>query len=235
MKHLQNHARGMIHDFVNLLFPPLCLLCERALVRSETYLCTHCLSTLPHIHFHEQRSRLLYQKLAATLPLDEVLAYLLYQKSGSTQRLLRLLKYQHYPELGLLLGEHFGARLKAGNYQERFDLIIPVPLHRSKLRQRGYNQSELFARGIANALAIPLATDVLERTKASATQTSKSRLDRWLNVATIFRVTAPEQVKDKRILLVDDVVTTGATLEACAEVLFTEGCANLSVGAIAIA
>lgn len=223
------------NGFLNLLFPPLCLLCERALVRSEKWLCTHCQTSLPHLHLHEERSQLLFRKLSATLPVDEVLAYLLYQKSGSTQKLLQLLKYKNYPELGELLGFHFGARLAEKGYGEKFDLIVPVPLHRKKLANRGYNQSELFAKGLSEALSVPLAPSLLLRTKASETQTSKSRLNRWLNVASIFVVPEPAKASGKRILLVDDVVTTGATLEACAEVLFMAGCKDLSVGAIAVA
>lgn len=227
--------KEVLQEFLNLIFPPLCLLCDRALVRSEGFLCTHCQASLPHLHLHEERSHLLFQKLSATLPIDEVLAYLLYQKSGSTQKLLQLLKYKNYPELADLLGRHFGARLSEKGYSERFDLIIPVPLHKSKLQKRGYNQSELFAKGLSESLHIPLASHLMVRTKASETQTRKSRLQRWLNVSTIFVVPAPEKVEGKRILLVDDVVTTGATLEACAETLILAGCKDLSVGAIAVA
>ena len=237
MKQIRSLAgpKEVLEEFLNLLFPPLCLLCERVLVRTEVYLCTHCQARLPHLHLHEERSRLLFRKLSATLPIDEVLAYLLYQKSGSTQKLLQLLKYRNYPELAELLGHHFGARLAEKGYCGRFDLIAPVPLHETKLRKRGYNQSELFAKGLSEALGVPMAPALLRRIKVSETQTRKSRLDRWLNVSNIFEVPKPELAVGKRVLLVDDVVTTGATLEACAEVLFVAGCKDLSVGAIAVA
>lgn len=227
--------KGVFKEFLNLLFPPLCVLCENALVKSETFVCTNCQAALPHIQLHEERSQLLYQKLSATLPLKEVLAYLLYQKSGSTQKLLHLLKYKNYPELGTLLGHHFGARLAKAGYSSSFDLLVPVPLHSRKFEQRGYNQSEMFAKGLSEALGIPVGTDVVIRTRESSTQTRKSRLERWLNVATIFKVVQEDQVKGKRILLTDDVITTGATLEACGEALIAAGCGEISVGAIAIA
>lgn len=227
--------KGILDEFLNLLFPPLCLLCERALVRSEEYLCTHCQASLPHLHLHEERSQLLYQKLTATLPIKEVLAYLLYQKSGSTQKLLQLLKYKNYPELAMLLGQHFGTRLHEKGFSENFDLIVPVPLHQAKLRKRGYNQSEYFARGLSEALMVPLLPNLMERVKASETQTRKSRIERWLNVSSIFTLPDPSKARGKRILLVDDVVTTGATLEACAGALLDAGCKELSLGAIAVA
>lgn len=227
--------KNVVREFLNLLFPPVCLICDRALVQTETYLCSNCQASLPRVHQQSERSRQLYKRIASTLPLDEVLAYLLYQKSGSTQKLLQLLKYKNYPELGIEIGRHFGTSLAKAGYTNAFDLIVPVPLHKSKLEQRGYNQSEMFANGLSEALGIPTVPEVVVRVKESATQTRKSRLERWLNVATIFQVVQQERVKGKRILLTDDVVTTGATLEACGEALIIAGCANLSVGVIAIA
>lgn len=224
-----------IREFIHLFYPRLCLLCERPLVQKEELLCTHCLAALPHTYLHEQRSELLYHKLRAIIPIKQVLAYLLYQKAGSTQKLLRLIKYRNYPELACLLGRHFGSRLAADGMDKQFDCIVPVPLHSSRLRQRGFNQSEQFGRGLSESLQLPLVTDYLARIKASPTQTRKSRMERWINVADIFVVPEPEKVKGKRLLLVDDVVTTGATLEACAEALLQEDCAELSVGAIAVA
>ncbi len=222
-------------ELFNLFYPRLCLLCEGALVKEEEMLCTHCQAALPHTYLHEQRSEILFKKLRSSLPVQHVLAYLLYQKAGSTQKLLQLIKYKNYPELAYLLGRHFGYRLNASGMGSHFDCIIPVPLHRAKERQRGYNQSERFAAGLGEGLQLPVETEAIVRVKASTTQTRKSRLDRWINVANIFTVACPEKIKDKRILLVDDVVTTGATLEACAQVLLKAGCTELSMGAIAVA
>lgn len=223
------------NELFNLFYPRLCLLCEGALVQEEDLLCTHCQAALPHTYLHEQRNDLLFKKLRSTLPVQHVLAYLLYQKAGSTQKLLQQIKYKNYPELAHLLGRHFGHRLYLAGMAGNFDFIVPVPLHTSKERQRGYNQSERFAAGLAESLQIPVAAEAIVRVKASDTQTRKSRLDRWVNVSHIFTVPIPEKVKEKRILLVDDVVTTGATLEACAHVLLKAGCTELSVGAIAVA
>lgn len=198
-------------------------------------MCTHCLAALPHSHLHEQRNQILEQKLTAVLPVRYVLSYLLYQKSGSTQKLLQLLKYRNYPEIGHEIGRQFAGRLQEKGFERAFDVVVAVPLHTKKQRERGYNQSEEFAKGLSEILHVPYATDLVVRIKASSTQTRKSRLDRWLNVSTIFEVPDPGQVKGKRILLVDDVVTTGATLEACAISLLKAGCEELSIGAIAVA
>lgn len=227
--------QDILKEFINLLFPRLCVLCECALVKGEDYLCTGCMAKLPHLKLQDERRHRLYKKLSASMPLEELVAYLLYQKSGSSQKLLQLIKYRNFPELGIILGRHFGARLAAAGYAGKFDMIVPVPLHKSRLKQRGYNQSEAFAEGLAASLSLPLAADVVIRSSAGASQTRKSRIDRWLNVATSFEVVQKERLAGKRILLVDDVVTTGATLEACGLVLLAAGCAKLSVGAIAIA
>ncbi|MDQ4140431.1 MAG: ComF family protein, partial [Bacteroidota bacterium] len=136
---------------------------------------------------------------------------------------------------GEMLGNWYGADLKEHQYQEQFDFIVPVPLHRQKLRKRGYNQSDSFAKGLAQILDIPWQPDVLERLADTSTQTKKTRLERWQNVGQLFSVAKPEMVKDQRILLVDDVMTTGATLEACSLVLLDAGAATVSVAAIAAA
>lgn len=227
--------QDILKEFINLLFPPLCVLCENALVKGENYMCTGCMAKLPHLRLQDERRQQLYRKLSASMPLQEVVAYLIYQKSGSSQKLLQLIKYRNFPELGVLLGRHFGARLAEAGYAQKFDMIVPVPLHKSRLQQRGYNQSEAFAEGLAASLALPLVTDAVIRSSAGASQTRKSRIDRWLNVASSFEVVQQEKLEGRRILLVDDVVTTGATLEACGLVLLQAGCAQLSVGAIAIA
>ncbi|MDX5348118.1 MAG: ComF family protein, partial [Hymenobacteraceae bacterium] len=134
-----------------------------------------------------------------------------------------------------LLGNWYGQSLKQSGYAAAFDVVIPVPLHKSKLRKRGYNQSEYYAKGLANALDIELNSSCIKRTSNSSTQTSKNRLERWENVDKIFTVTDATAVKGKRVLLVDDVITTGATLEACATALIEAGCAEISIGAIAAA
>ena len=125
--------------------------------------------------------------------------------------------------------------LSENGFQAAFDYILPVPLHAAKRRQRGYNQSETFAQGLGQALQVPVASQVLTRQVNTSSQTHKTRAERWQNVEHVFQVAQPELVRDRRVLLVDDVLTTGATLEACALTLVRAGCREVSVGAIAAA
>ncbi len=145
------------------------------------------------------------------------------------------MKYQGQQEIGVILGRWYGADLKKASLDKEFDLIIPVPLHASKLRSRGYNQSDTFAKGLSESMDVKWSNKVLYKSVANETQTHKKRLERWENVKDVYLITNYNEVLDKRILLVDDVVTTGSTLEACAKVLLENGCKEISIATIASA
>ena len=172
-------------------------------------------------------------RLAGRLPIRHGWAFLKFQKGGIVQRLLHQLKYNDCPEIGERLGKAYGRDLSATSLAREFDLIVPVPLHRSRLRQRGYNQSAHFAKGLSETLQIPWDESISMRTQATASQTRKNRRERWENVRQGFAIKKAESVLGKRILLVDDVITTGATLEACGRHLLDCGCASVSVACIA--
>ena len=146
------------------------------------------------------------------------------------QKLLHELKYSNNPEIGVLLGRMYGSKLRQDGIT--FDAVLAIPLHKSKQKIRGYNQSDCFAQGISESLACVHYTDVLVRNKSTETQTKKGRFDRWLNVDEVFTVKQRELIQNKKILLVDDVITTGATIEACAQSLIKHT-PNLSVASIA--
>lgn len=229
--------RHLVADFISLLFPQDCLACHELLARGETTICTDCRVNLPYTNSHlltGPESELL-NRFYNKVPVKHALAFLSFTRSGRVQQLLHALKYKGHEEIGEILGNWYGADLKENNYQEQFDLIIPVPLHRQKLRKRGYNQSDSFAKGLAQVLEIPWQSDVLARLADSSTQTKKTRLERWQNVGQLFTVAQPAAVQNQRILLVDDVMTTGATLEACALVLLEAGAQKVSVATIAAA
>lgn len=156
-----------------------------------------------------------------------------FAKGSRVQHVLHALKYKNLPELGVALGRMYGQDLVDSNFKNEFDIIVPVPLHVSRKRTRGYNQSEEFGKGLAEMLEVPCTDRAMKRLISTQTQTKKSRLNRWENVNEVFAVVSPEHITDRKVLLVDDVVTTGATLEACGQALIDSGCKELSIACIA--
>jgi ComF family protein len=228
----------MFQNLLALFFPESCFACNGAMVKGERYICTECNIKLPYTDFHEHGAterNPLQRRFWGKVPVRFAFSYLYFRSRGRVQRLLHQLKYKGAKDLGEHLGQRYGSLLKEYHYQEQFDLIVPVPLHKHKLRKRGYNQSDYFARGLAETMEIPAKANVLIRTINTSTQTYKDRLNRWHNVEQVFEVTKPEEVKAKRILIVDDVLTTGATLEACAVAMLNAGAAEVSIVTIAAA
>nr|WP_255709825.1 ComF family protein [Pontibacter harenae] len=208
------------------------------MARGEKFICTDCSVKLPYTDFHVHGAterNPLQRRFWGKVPVRFAFAYLYFRPKGRVQRLLHQLKYRGAQELGEHLGKLYGSLLSDHHYATEFDLILPVPLHKLKLRKRGYNQSDAFAKGLADAMHLPWSNKILIRNVNTSTQTQKTRIDRWQNVEQVFQVNQPSEVKGKRILLVDDVMTTGATLEACAIALLAEGATEISVTTIASA
>ena len=224
--------RGAISDFISLLFPEYCLGCFNGLVKGEEILCTKCLAELPRTGYIDMDENPIKEKFIGRLPIKDAWAFLRFRKQGIVQHLLHQLKYNNQPEVGIRLGKVFGRELNNRGYNH-FDLIVPLPLHSSRKKNRGYNQSQKFAEGLSNALEIPVKTDCCVRLKNTQTQTRKNRSERWENVEHAFQVMNKVDIENKRILLVDDVITTGATLEACGRQLINSGCKELSIACIA--
>lgn len=229
--------RPLLADFWALFFPRPCLACREPLLAGETHLCTTCRTELPYTDYHllPPAQNPLARRFWGKLPIHHTLSYLRFLRHGRVQELLHQLKYRGQSQVGTALGQLYGAELASAGLAQEFDLIIPVPLHRRKLARRGYNQAEAFATGLALALPCSSAAHALRRTEHTASQTRKSRAARWQNVATVFEVTKPEDVTGRRILLVDDVLTTGATLEACGAALLAAGAQAVSIATIACA
>lgn len=219
-------------DFVALIYPQYCLACECALVKGEDTVCTRCMIEMPKTDYHLDRDNLFFRKLQGRVTLKYVMALFKFTKEGRVQQLLHTLKYKNHPEIGMKLGELYGLALKE-DYNAEFDIIIPVPLHISRQRTRGYNQSAEFGKGLSAILEIPCREDVLLKVLRTETQTRKTKLNRWENVNKVFIVSNLKELKGKRVLLVDDVITTGATLEACAKILLDHHCKNVSIACIA--
>ena len=225
----------ILEDFIGLFFPAYCLACEGALVKGEEIICTECLLEIPKTHYHLDHANPFYQKLEGRIPVKYVMAFLKFRKKGRVQHLLHSLKYKNHPEVGVMLGKLYANDLLKADYGNKFDLIVPVPIHTSRKRKRGYNQSTEFGKGLSEIFKIPCDDLIIERRVKTETQTRKTRLKRWENVSEVFKVVQPEKILNKRILLVDDVITTGATLEACGRSLLDAGCSDISLACIAAA
>lgn len=222
-------------DLISLVYPDVCLCCEGTLVKGEDAICTRCILDLPRTHYHNDKNNPLAIKFMGRVNLDHALAFLKFRKKGNVQRLLHALKYQGNREIGLKLGRIYGHQLNESMITSHYDVIIPVPLHISRFRQRGYNQSDEWGRGISETTGISFESNVLVRGHKTETQTRKTKLNRWKNVEEIFYVQKHNLVSGKKILLVDDVVTTGATLESCAIALIEADCKSVGLACIAYA
>ncbi len=228
-------AVQLLKDFISLFYPEVCLCCGEGLGDQEKFICTICLYKLPKTNFHLHEENELKKVFWGRAEINSAAALGYFEKGNAIQTLVHELKYRNKKELGTYLGKYYGQELKKSALYQKCDTVIPVPLHRNKLKRRGYNQSALFGRGIAESLGIKEDEDLLVRNSDTATQTRKSRMSRWQNVHGIFEVTKKESLKDMNILLVDDVITTGATLEACACALNEAGAASVSIASIGYA
>jgi ComF family protein len=221
-----------LRDFVSLFFPRYCLACLGALVKGEEIICTFCISELPKTNYHLLPTNPIEVRLARRLPFHHAWAFLKFRKEGIVQQLLHQLKYNNHPEVGVSLGRIFGYELREAGFAGEFDMIVPVPLHESRKRKRGYNQSAKFAEGLSHSLGVPWNETIAIRKVKTLTQTRKSKIERWENVKDVFSASST-LIRAKRILLVDDIITTGATVEACGKNLVENGCRALSVACIA--
>jgi ComF family protein len=225
----------MIADFLSLLFPDNCLSCSESLNKGEKMLCSRCRYELPKTDFHKDELNDLNKKFWGRVDIKYALAYLKFHKGGMVQKILYQLKYQGKKDAAKMLGQWYGEDLANYGFHEKLDIILPVPLHKAKLRKRGYNQSDLLAEGLSESLNVDWSPNVLVRVEEKTSQTNKSRIERWENVKTIYKLNEPEAVYGKKVLIVDDVMTTGATFEACAMEILEKGAKEVSVATLAYA
>lgn len=220
-------------DFLHLFLPELCLACDVALISGEKNLCTSCLFHLPFTDFHLDKDNETAKQLWGKVDFRHAISMLYLAKSSRVEHLIHQMKYRGKSQIGYFLGELYGQKIKSCVWEWKVDCIVPVPLHISKERQRGYNQSAYFARGLAKSLAISYDENMLKRVVASASQTTFHRSERYDNVESVFQLNIPaELIADKHILLVDDILTTGATIGECAKQLIAAG-AQVSIATIA--
>lgn len=222
----------LVKDFISLFYPQVCLCCGEGLAESEEFVCTTCMYKLPRTNFHIQPGNALQKVFDGRADIAMAAAYCHYQKGNTVQDLVHELKYNGKKELGAYLGKWYGHDLKASDMYKPVDVVVPVPLHKRKMRKRGYNQSAWFAKGLAESLGAQCMEDGLKRVKYTETQTRKSRYERWENVKDIFEVNRKQELRGKHVLLVDDIITTGATIEACSHALLSLPVASVKVASI---
>jgi ComF family protein len=225
----------MFSSILQIIFPNLCISCNKNLIVSEKYLCLGCQLILPETNDHLKIENGVEKTLWGRIPFERAFSFLFFNKLGTTQKLLHELKYNGNEELAEFLGQIYAHRIKQTVENQKIDAIIAIPLHASKLKKRGYNQSFAFSKGISEELNMENLSDFVIRNKATDTQTKKSRQERWSNVSDIFSVNSPEKFENKHILIVDDVITTGATIESCANVIINNCNCRISVASIAFA
>ena len=207
---------NLLSDLRDFFFPRLCVGCGKKLLSQEEGLCLHCLLDLPKTHFLNTPGNEMESRMWAIPVVRRASALYYYAKGGKLSKILQGMKYQHRKSLCVFMGRLIASELNSSGFFEGVDYLIPVPLHPARLRQRGYNQSELLAQGISQSTGIPLALDVLIRIHNNTTQTHKSSSERWQNTQGLFSSTEQsKKLRKKHVLLVDDVFTTGATLSAC--------------------
>jgi ComF family protein len=224
-----------LSDFAALLFPELCMACGESLIATEKLLCTDCHYSLPFTNFHLQPDNVVARQFWGKIDLQGAYALYYFAKGGKVQNLMHHFKYNGIHRIGNLLGSIAGSQLSTSEQFNTVDFIIPVPLHKSRLKKRGYNQSTCFAKGLAPKLKAVVKEDNLVRLKATDTQTHRSRFARFENMQEVFEVKYPEKLINKHVLLVDDIITTGSTLEACSMELLKVPGLKLSIATIAYA
>lgn len=224
-----------LKDLIALFFPELCAACGRSLYRTERIICTTCIYHLPLTHFHNDPDNKMARQLWGRFPFVQTIAFLYFRKGNRIQNLMHQLKYKKSPETGSRLGELYAYELKRSTTFKQADLIIPVPLHPAKFKKRGYNQSECIANGLSSILTIPVSATNLVRLENTETQTKKSRYARYENLINAFYIHDESEFINKHVMLIDDVMTTGATLEACSILLQKIEGVEISICTIAYA
>jgi ComF family protein len=222
-------------SLIHLFYPRLCEGCSKPLITGEEVLCISCSLEIPETNYHHVADNETALRFAGRIPFEYATTFAWFNNDSLLQHLVHGLKYRNKKETGIYLGRRFGEKLKVTDWCSSIDIIVPVPLHKAKQAKRGYNQSLLIAEGMSEALHIPSSEYILCRVRDTESQTHKTRAERLSNMEEAFKINNKEIITGKHILLCDDVLTTGATLEACALALMQAKNVKISVATIGIA
>lgn len=231
-----DYLRQSIKDFYGLFFPRLCLSClNETIEEGENHFCVKCHFAMPYTDHFERSDNELMMHFYGRLPVTQGCAFLYFTEGGIVQQMLHNFKYRGMKEIGRQLSSIAGNKIHAAGMFRNVDMVLPMPMHYKKYMKRGFNQSEIIAKSLAEEINVPVVKDVLTKEMATTSQTNKSRMQRQDNVKNVFKVKKADLIKGKHILLVDDVVTTGATIESCGNELLKNGASQISVFSLAIA
>ncbi|MBT8280882.1 MAG: ComF family protein [Muriicola sp.] len=225
---------NIINDLNTVLVPRVCFGCNARLYRGEQILCVSCRAQLPLTEFNFSKENSLDRVFYGRITIQKASSFLYFHENGVVQSLLHYLKYRNQPLIGNFLGKWYGDILKQDLALPPIDMVIPVPLHPKKLKKRGYNQLEGFGKELALHLKADYRDDILAKTSHTRTQTQKSRIFRWQHEKPVFNVRSTSELKSYKVLLIDDVVTTGATLEACTKALISHSGIEVYIATIAV-
>ena len=225
----------MFKSIVNLFFPKVCYACHNLLNDNADTICLDCRHDLPITNFHFNNNDSIKKVFYGRAEVENGTALFRFEKKGNVQQLIHNLKYKDHEHIGFILGSWLGGELKTLESYKNIDAVIPVPLHKNKLKKRGYNQVSKFGQQIAKALNADYMDDVLLKITNTKSQVTKKRLARWNSGEELFTIKNPNSIERKHILLVDDIITTGATLEACILVLNQAKNIKISIATMAIA
>lgn len=219
--------RSILNELASLFYPDVCVVCGDELLENEESACLSCLYELPKTKNYLEKDNSAEKLMAGRIPFDRIASYCIYTKGGKLPPLIHHLKYYGKKKLGIMLGRLFGHDLLGSDFLKPVQVIVPVPLHPKKEKIRGYNQAEMIALGLSQVTSIPLSTGNLNRIISNPTQTKRTKTQRWENVKGIFEVEDKKRFENTHILLIDDVITTGSTIEACGVAL--QACDGITI------
>ncbi len=207
--------RGALDSLTHLFFPHVCATCGSDVIQKTQILCVGCTNRLPLTNFHLHQHNPVEKNFWGRLPLAHASSYLYFNKDSIVQQLMHQFKYRGNQDIGLHFGKKIGASLLSATHFPAPDFLVPLPLHRNRQKKRGYNQAEVLCKGMAESLGIPVLGQAVVRDSETMSQTNKNRISRWENMSGRFSLQEPAKLENRHVVLVDDVITTGATLEAC--------------------
>lgn len=211
--------KTILGNTLHLFYPHVCIGCGSDLLAQNNLLCLRCINELPHSNFAIHPNNPIEKIFWGRIPVTAAHSQFYFSKESLIQHLIHQLKYKNNTAIGFYMGELMGNSLLQSGRFSNIDYLVPLPLYSDKEKKRGYNQAAIICNGVSAAMQVPVLTGNVNRQRFTATQTRKHRTERWQNVEGSFIINNPDVLKGKRILLIDDVITTGATLEACGSIL----------------